>query len=448
MHSGTLHDTWHSDSMPAAATGGRASVLWRRLSGRRNTRFSILAFAVVATIVSLRVIGNVNVPEQPEAARWGLVDFRDAIYYPVVSFLAGNDPYDAGSYARTYPVASTFALYAPHTLVVHLPFGLLGFERAEALYYGLTLALIPVLALLTLRMCRLDVTPGAVFGLAALIVVSRPGESTLFLGQYTVTIVIGMYLALHCARRRPWVAGVGVAIAVLKPTFGIPLVVILLASGAVRPVAIGFFIAGVLAIVPTWMLVGRAGGPAAFVQVLQDNRAVFSAGQHFVANSGLTRIDAVALVGRLLARPVGGAVEMLIACVILAVGAVGIRFLARATGDASQQLSVTLGCVTALTCVYHQGYDALLLAQPLLALSRRQRVPSGVVRRFLQGVLLAVLTVPAFNYFGTYAAVRALGVTGRAQLLVAGLNSFALFVGLLICLALVLHGRRKGDRIA
>jgi glycosyl transferase family 87 len=430
------------ETMPPRAVAGSETAFdaaipaWLPWSRRRDLLLSILAFGLVVAAISYRVLTNLNVPGQPEAPRWGLVDFRDVIYYPVVSFLDGHNPYDAVAYLRTYPVAAPFALYGPHTLVVHLLLGLLPLRAAEFVYYAMTLSLTPLLALVVLRLCDLAATPARVFGLAALILLSRPGESTLFLGQYTTTVVLGMYLALQYAQRRPWLAGLGVAIAALKPTFGVPLVILLLVSGTVRAVVIGVAIAAALAVVPTAMLVGQAGGLAAFLRVLQENRSVFSTGQHFVPATSVTRIDAVALAGRLVGTPLGDPVECGITLAILLLGVLGVRRLSHSANPASRQMLFALTCLTVLTCVYHQGYDALLLAQPLVALSTGRIASAGLFSRPLQSMLVALLAVPAFNYVGTYAAVGALGITGWPELVVASLNAIALLLALLICAAL------------
>src|SRR6185295_2450313 len=125
-----------------------------------------------------------------------------------------------------HPVNSPFPPYLPASLLFHLPFGLLSFPVAEWVHYALTVALMPVLALLALRLAGLVETPARIFAVAALLLASRPGHWNLILGQPTVTLVVGVYVALLLAPRWPVWAGVGLAVSTLKPTFGLPLAVL------------------------------------------------------------------------------------------------------------------------------------------------------------------------------------------------------------------------------
>src|SRR6185369_10514670 len=107
----------------------------------------------------------------------------DAIYYPVVAFLDGNNPYDAAAYLATYPVGNAFALYTPMTLLVHLPFGLLPFVPSAVAYFVVSVVLLLWVAHLTLRMCGLATSAAAVFVFGFAMVISQPGQWNLFLGQ-------------------------------------------------------------------------------------------------------------------------------------------------------------------------------------------------------------------------------------------------------------------------
>src|SRR5262249_47260564 len=142
---------------------------------------------------------------------------------------------------------------------------------------ALTAALTPAVAALCLSMARLRVSVASVFSVATLILFARPGYWNLFLGQCTATVVVGTYLALHFARRRPWLAAAGVALARLEPTSGVPLVVLLLARRDVRPVLLGGALAAAASIGPTLVLVRNAGGIGAFLASLRTSETDFGA---------------------------------------------------------------------------------------------------------------------------------------------------------------------------
>src|SRR4029450_12489403 len=155
-------------------------------------------------------------PGRPDATRWVLQDFRDAVYYPVVAWLHGGNPYDQDAQARRYPVGQSFPLYLPATLVAHLPFGLLPPAEAAWGYFATTL-------LLTGALSR-----------------PRAGQMTLPLGQVTAQVGLASYVALRWARSRPLLAGLGLALATLKPTYGVPLAALmLLGRGDMRATAVG-----------------------------------------------------------------------------------------------------------------------------------------------------------------------------------------------------------------
>ena len=100
--------------------------LLRRASAAPRSRTSrpwIAAIAVLLFIGGVWMVGNRTrarfvIPGQPDAPAWGMLDFRDAIYFPIVAFLDGNNPYDSSAYVSTYPVGNVFALYTPVTLTV------------------------------------------------------------------------------------------------------------------------------------------------------------------------------------------------------------------------------------------------------------------------------------------------------------------------------------------
>src|SRR5688572_18936481 len=83
-------------------------------------------------------------------ASWAMTDFKTAIYYPVITFLSGENPYAVNRFMQLYPVKSGFPLYLPATLLLHLPFGLLSPPNAFAVYFLFTLILTFSLGLVSL----------------------------------------------------------------------------------------------------------------------------------------------------------------------------------------------------------------------------------------------------------------------------------------------------------
>ena len=102
-------------------------------------------------------------------------------------------------------------------------------------------------------------TIAATLGLTALLLLSRPGHMNLLLGQVTAQVVIGAYVALRWARTRPLLAGMGLALATLKPTYGVPLALLMLfGRGDLGAVVVGVALSGALCLVA--LVAARARG--------------------------------------------------------------------------------------------------------------------------------------------------------------------------------------------
>ncbi len=81
-----------------------------------RTLVAVAAFVGVAAWLTSTTWENITPSRQDVGFQ---TDFRDAVYYPVVAFVDGVNPYDPGSYYRAYPVGQEFPLYSPIHLVVH-----------------------------------------------------------------------------------------------------------------------------------------------------------------------------------------------------------------------------------------------------------------------------------------------------------------------------------------
>ncbi len=420
------------DAGPAAASPVRAAAARRHSTSVLAALFFLTAVAAVGAVT----VKKLDVAGEPFGWGWGLRDFRDAIYYPVRALLDGNNPYDPAAEMRTYPVGNTFPLYLPLTLVLHLPFGFLPYRAAQLAYFLATAALMPLLAYLTLRLCGVAASVASVLGLAGLIVFSRPGYWNLFLGQCTATMAIASYAALLLARRRPGLAALGVAVASLKPTFGVPLVVLMLVRRQVRSVIMGLALSGIVSLAATVVLAHNAGGVGPLLHSLVASHADFGSDPEVNPATATYRIDTAAFLGRLLGRPLGTAADVAILVAILGVAAVGVRRLDRSRDSVAGPLAASLVSLAILACTYHQTYDLLLLALPMTAVVAVPSLVGPIARR----VLVAALAVPACNYLVSDTVLHRTGFGGPMWLVVASLNGAALLVALsLVAVAALRH---------
>ncbi len=371
----------------------------------------------------------------PDADAFGLVDFRDAVYHPVVAFLNGHNPYDPVAYAATYPVGNVFPFYSPLTLLVHLPFGLLPIAPSAAAYFLTTVALMVGLAHVTIRMCGLAPSATAILALASAIVISQPGQWDLFLGQCAAPITLAAYGALHFARRRPSVAALCFAVASIKPTTGVPLAVLMLARGDRTATLVGTAAAALGGAVVAAPIVYGAGGLGAFVTSVRGNYAGFTADPNAAAATSPYRLDVAALVSRPLGWSVGFGAELAIMSCVLGVGALVLSRVARRGDDDVRGLSTSVVCVVVLLCVYHQSYEALLLAFPIVAAGRRCMARGGASA--LEWAAFGALVAPAVNYLVMGGVVSRMRIGGPSWLAATSLDGIALLAafGLLCMLA-------------
>jgi len=422
-----------------------------------RTTGAVLVFLALSTALSYHVLDHMVIDGHPELARWGLVDFREAVYYPARAFLDGANPYDPPVYMKTYPVGVNLPLYSPIILLLYLPFGLMKFEAAALAFLLLNLALTPVLAVLVLRLCGVRPTLARTFGLATLLLLSRGGYVNLFLGQCTVYVALAAYAAIYFGRTRPWLAGLALALVTLKPTVGGPLAILLLARREVRPVVIGVLVGAVGAGMPAAVLAYHAGGLTPFLGAFASTHALFETTPSINATSAPMRVDALALAGRLLGPPLGTTAEHAMSAGLLTLGALGIWRLTTRDDDNTRALSASLICLTIVTCIYQQVYGLLLLALPLTMFVTGRLLPAtGQVRRS-RWPIVALLGLPMFNFLMSRTALEALGTSLNVRngwlLLLASLNSGAVFAAFVVCMGLALSAplgaptRRESARV-
>jgi Glycosyltransferase family 87 len=381
-------------------------------------------FVVAVCVAALRVgvltqVGNLRL-----GASWAMTDFDSGVYYPIQAVLSGENPYDRERFLSLYPVGDGFPPYPPAILLLHLPFGVLSVKTAHALYAGFTLGLTVILAWLALRMTRNRATVAAVLTLGAVLLVSRPGHWNLLLGQRAALLAVGSYLALFYADRLPWVSGAGLALATLKPTWGIPLATLMLARGNIRPVILGAVISALVNLPLLLLIAGRAGGLLAFQDRLLKGYREWQGTGDVSPASSTDRIDAATLISRFLGHPLSDGGQLGLAVSVIVLATIAVRVLKRDRAAGAQDLTIGVICTAVLLCGHHVGYDFLLLTIPMLAVIFRG-LPA-VAHKWETWVFICLFSVPTLNWVSTQSVLAALRPSGGLWLLVASLNSAAL----------------------
>ena len=408
---------------------------------------TIAAFVGLALLAAIHVVHHLQDPHDPTRPSFAMYDFRGAIYYPLEALVDGRNPYEPRDDPRAFPPREGAPLYLPITLATHLPLALLSLRAAELLYFSLNVLLVPILAYCVLRLCGLATSTATVFGTATIMMLARPCEMALFAGQSTIYVSIGVYIALLFARRRPVLGGLGLFLACLKPTFGVPLGFFMLWRREGRAFLVGATLVALGCLLTGVVLARTAGGVRPLLASLAARGVASEDKPDINAATSIYRVDAVALLARPLGRPLGLAGDLAATGALLALAAWAMRRLTAVQGDgpragASELFAGWVTCLAVVICVYHQTYDALLAAPPLVAAATGcWRAPNGDPVSWARWLVLGLLTVPTVNYLPTLSAIETLGLKGGALLAAISLNGAALTAAFLLH---VVVGARPG----
>jgi len=278
----------------------RAAARARAVAGVAARPAVALPLAVLVLAASLLLhVRNAAGPQQPPPfGLFHFADFRDTVWLPARDLLAGNDPYDLRAYLRRNPGAQEFPLYAPGVLVLGVLVAWLPLWAAMALWWVVLVASLAVVGRVALRWARLPVGAAPVALVVALVVLTPPGRQALSAGQVAIPAAAACLVALGSDRR--WAAAAAVAVALVKPQVGIPLLGVLLVLGRWRAARDGTALAVLVSLPVAVLLAVRAGGPVAWVRTLVDNLGLsFSSPATSASRSGSTRIDVAGLLSRL-----------------------------------------------------------------------------------------------------------------------------------------------------
>ncbi|WP_433261924.1 glycosyltransferase family 87 protein [Actinosynnema sp. CS-041913] len=396
-----------------------------------------LVVTVVAAVVgvfsawrALRPSWDVPLPTAANRPEERMQDFRDALYFPIREFLAGGNPYDPATMFAHWPVRQSFNLYQPYHLVLHLPFALPDYRFGAVAFAVVSLLLLVFLAVLAAGHVRAPLFLGtAVVG--ALLVISQVGKAQLYVGQVNPLIAVGAAGALLGRHSHPRLAAVALALAWLKPQFGLPLAVLLFARGSRKVALGGTAIAAVASLFVVVPLVFRGGGVGAFLDVVAANLE-HAGSTAYGAVDSLTsqRADLAAVFFRVTGWLPPGA-ELLTLVTVMAVTVVLVRRLDRVGEVAAADL---LTCLAVVVAVVHQPGD-VLIAVPALALVAvrwwRDRTP-------VLGIVVVAMAVPFAHLHFVDTVIRDL-FGARASVTVDGIALVVAWVAL----AVLARGRAR-----
>lgn len=390
----------------------------------------------LSAVRALRPSWEVPLPTEANLPEERMQDFRDALYFPIREFMGGGNPYDPAVMFEHWPVRQNFNLYQPYHLVLHLPFALPDYRVGAVAFALACLVLLVVLAVMATSRARLPLVAGTVV-ISTLLVTSQVGKAQLYIGQVNPLIAIGAAGALLLRTRNPGWASAALALAWLKPQFGLPLALLLFVRGDRKVALLGTAIAALASLPVAALLIVRGGGVGEFLDVISRNLDwASSTGYGAVDSMTAQRVDLPAVFFRTTGW-LPPAAELLALCGVLAVTALLARRLDKVDGGSeAADLLICLGVVVA---VVHQPGDVLIAVPAMTALAvvcwRRRK--EGHWR--WAGVATVLLAVPFAHLYFVDAAVKSL-LGARASVTLDGVAVVAAW--LVLAVFALRHTRR------
>lgn len=341
----------------------------------------------------------------------GFCDFHNGLYFPTVALIEGISPYGE-VYASSYPVDRQVPFFSPAFFVLHIPLAMLPLRIAEAIFFLLivatTLAIGYVVTLMIGRPKRWDL----ILLITGLLLCSRGGQSTLYVGYFTMEIVLATLLAIRWGDRKPWLAALALVVVSAKPTYILPLGFLLLARGNLKALVLGAVLSVMAAAIPfTWLAANASdeGLLAGFSQIVTDIRDTQDV--HMLVFDEMpvhtwTRIDTPAIVAKWMEADPSQAKLVGIMFFVLAVPMLVLFRRARAgVDDGAAGLTGLVILSTFLASLYHQSYDAMVLIAPLMGVVVGNpaiwRNGCGAIGKPTRIAVAALIVIPVYSFFST-----------------------------------------------
>jgi hypothetical protein len=233
------------------------------------------------------------------------------------------------------------------------------------------------------------------------------------------------------------------AIASFKPTFGLPLGILLLVAGQFRTVVLGWGLGFVIGVAGLMVIFARSGDLPRMPEILRHNQEVVESDPEVDARTSLGRFDSAGALQRLL--PVRGAVVgVLASSLVLGIAAWGLWPLrGRLTDPAAGTLAVCITSLAVVVGIFHMGYDGMLLWAPICAVGlapsplwpmQSLRWRRAVATLLLVPMLNILVTATVQGWLRTIADVAALPapLAGLLWTFLAIVNGLALLAALVL----------------
>lgn len=416
-----------------------------------------LCLVLVVVSLSVRLSSLVVIPGDPQGShavgKNGLADFQDVIYYPLHAVHEGVNPYDCGTaplpdgsprYRQRYPVLNLFPLYSPLIFILFWPWGFGDFTTSAVIFVVFNLLLLLLFAFQCWRCAGVRPTVAQITFLASGMLATQAGRANFLGGDTALALALASLAAIQLAPSHPLLAGWALALTSFKPTFGLPLGILLLACGYYRTVAVGWILGFVVGMAGLVIIFHRSGDLPRMPEILLHNQEVLESDPDANALTTAIRVDSASALERL--SPMHGSlVKLAASAMVLGIACWALRGLRKVSSqpEASALISAIV-VLTTISSIYHVTYDALLIWSAIVGImfAPSSLWPNTSTRwRWLVG---ALLLMPMLNVLGTNMAISlqakwlpwiaALPVSWRdlGWLCICTLNGLSLLVALVL----------------
>ena len=285
---------------------------------------------------------------------------------------------------------------------------------------------------MTMSQAKFAWTPWlAIFGMLAF---SRPGHISLYTGYFTAQLVVGTILALHYGKSKPWLAGVGMVIASGKPTYIIPLTILLLARKNFKAAIIGVIMCAVVAGAGIGWLASSSDF-STVVDGIKNGQETFHADENESPVNTWTRLDLVGVVAKFMEWKPGNLTYLGCMLVLLIIPCLMIwKLTDRESNSGAAGLTSIIACVAILITIYHHSYDCLLIAIPWVGLTFFGGSVCPELSSKARWSVSVLLGITAINYASTLKFQTLLNLENKSAVwnLITALNGICLFLALII----------------
>lgn len=389
-------------------------LLKKVLTGKTGYVLAILFATLFAAFAGYRAYSRYAAPSPVfDFAKSGMNDFHNGAYFPSKAFANRINPYASDVY-EYYPVSRSAPPYSPVVFMLYHPFTWLDLPAADIAFFAFNLLVIAGLAWCTVDTIRRLVKPDSLcllnwFGddrLVAiwafgLIMLSRSGHITMFTGYFTVQLVVGTLMSLHYSRSKPWLAAIGMLLASGKPTYIVPLGILMFFRRDFKAMVIGLVMSVVFAGAGFGWLASNSS-LTAVIDGVRQGLAAFDEDPTELPVFIWTRLDAMGVFAKInQLNPSGLQCLVVMLIMLIPIGGLIWRVRNHETNQESFGLTATISCLALLVTIYHHSYDAMLVLPFWLALIFGGQAMFVWLRTWERFALVGLLTVPVVNYAAT-----------------------------------------------